>query len=59
MVDAGSVDLVEGLQSLAIPMRHGEGFLEPGTYTVVLVTIPDDGNPRREATTTLTLDADD
>ena len=59
VVDAGTVDLVEGLQSLAIPMRHGDGFLEPGTYTVVLVTIPEDGSRRREATTTLTLDADD
>ena len=28
--------------NLAIPMRHGDGFLEPGTYTVVLVTIPDE-----------------
>ena len=59
VVDAGVVDLVEGLQSLAIPMRHEDGFLEPGTYTVVLVTIPENGNPRREAATTLTLDADD
>jgi hypothetical protein len=38
-------------------MRHGDGFLEPGTYTVVLVTVPDNGNPRRETTATLTLDA--
>jgi hypothetical protein len=59
VVDAGTVNLVKGLQSLAIPMRHGDDFLEPGTYTVVLVTIPDDENPRREATTRLTLEADD
>ena len=58
VVDAGTVDLVEGLQPVAIPMRHGDGFLEPGTYTVVLVTVPDNENPRRETTATLTLDAD-
>ncbi|MGB1383710.1 MAG: glycosyl hydrolase [Flavobacteriales bacterium] len=53
-VDAGAVDLVAGLQKLEIPLRHGEEFLEPGTYTVVLVTLPKEG-PGVEATTTLTV----
>ena len=59
VVDAGTVDLVAGLQPLEIPMKRGEDFLEPGTYTVLLVTQPAEGEVRHEATTKLILHAAD
>ena len=53
VVDAGEVDVVAGLQSLDIPLTRGDGFVEVGTYTVVLVTMPAAGEVRHEAVTTL------
>ena len=52
-MDAGEVDVVAGLQSLDIPLTRGDGFIEVGTYTVVLVTMPAAGEVRHEAVTTL------
>ena len=53
MVDAGELDLKKGLQRIEIPMKRDEGYVDVGTYTVVLVTLPEAGEPRREATTSL------
>ena len=53
VVDAGELDLKKGLQRIEIPLKRDEGYVEVGTYTVVLVTLPEAGEPRREATTSL------
>jgi len=53
VVDAGELDLKKGLQRIEIPMKRDEGYVDVGTYTVVLVTLPEAGEPRREATTSL------
>lgn len=58
VVDAGELDLVAGLQKVEIPLRHGDEFLKPGTYTVVMVTLPEEGRGI-EATTTLTVTESD
>ena len=52
MVDVGERELVAGLQAMDIPMTHGDGFLEPGTYTVVAFTVPQEGEVQHEATNT-------
>ena len=59
VVDVGERELVTGLQAMDIPMTHGDGFLEPGTYTVVAFTVPQEGEVQHEATTTLTLTSAD
>ena len=44
---------------ISIPLLRGEAFLDVGTYTVILATLPEDNEPQREATTTLNvLDSD-
>ena len=59
VVDGGEVDLLSGAQRIRIPLLRGEAFLEVGTYTVILATLPEDNEPQQEATTTLNvLDSD-
>ena len=59
VVDGGEVDLLSGAQRISIPLLRGEAFLDVGTYTVILATLPEDKGPQQEATTTLNvLDSD-
>ena len=59
VVDCGEVDLLSGAQRIRIPLLRGEAFLDVGTYTAILATLPKDNEPQREATTTLNvLDSD-
>ena len=53
VVDAGELELQAGLQRVEIPLTRDGGYLDVGTYTVVLVTLPETGVPQTEATTTL------
>ena len=59
VVGGGEVDLLSGAQRISIPLLRGEAFLDVGTYTVILATLPEDKGPQQEATTTLNvLDSD-
>ena len=53
VVDCGEVDLLSGAQRIRIPLLRGEAFLDVGTYTVILATLPENNEPQREATTKL------
>ena len=53
VVDCGEVNLLSGAQRLDIPLLREEEFLEVGTYTVILATLPEGDVPQREATTAL------
>ena len=53
VVDCGEVELLSGAQRIRIPLLRGEAFLDVGTYTVILATLPENNEPQREATTTL------
>jgi hypothetical protein len=55
VVDGGELDLLSGAQRLEIPLLRGEAFLDIGTYTVILATLPEDNEPQHETTTTLTV----
>ena len=55
VVDGGELDLLSGAQRLEIPLLRGEAFLDVGTYTVILATLPEDKEPQHETTTTLTV----
>ena len=59
VVDCGEVDLLSGAQRMRIPLLRGEAFLDVGTYTVILATLPAGNEPQREATTTLNVLASD
>ena len=59
VVDCGELDLLSGAQRISVPLLRGKAFLDVGSYTVILATLPKDNEPQREATTTLNvLDSD-
>ena len=53
VVDGGTVELSKGIQKVSIPLLRGDEFLDEGTYTVILVTQPGDGEEPKEATMSL------
>ena len=60
VVDLGRLDLQRGMQPLPISMRRDDGFLEEGTYTVVLQLLDGTGGRTdHEATTTLVIETAD
>jgi len=54
--DHGTVELVEGLQRVAVPLRLGDGFADVGTHTVTLSLLAGNGHPAASTTCALVVE---